>query len=90
MDIVPLLLLWLTQMTFPQMTFLTEIGPKFGYYPEPTKTWLGVNKSFASEKIESAFFGTKIKIATGDRRYLYLKNYISRQKLMNGLASWSY
>ena len=69
---------------------LTEIGPKFGYYPEPTKTWLGVSNSFASEKIESAFFGTKIKIVTGYRRYLYLKTYTSRQKLMNGLANWSY
>ena len=48
---------------------LTEIGPKFGYYPEPTKTWLVV-KSCASEKIESVFFGTKIKIKTEGRRYL--------------------
>ena len=34
---------------------LTEIGPKFGYYPEPTKTWL-VAKPCASEKVESVFF----------------------------------
>ena len=42
---------------------LTEIGPKFGYYPEPTKTRLVV-KLCASEKAESVFFGTKIKITT--------------------------
>ena len=45
---------------------LTEIGPKFGYYPEPTKTWLVV-KPCASEKVESIFFGTKIKITEGCR-----------------------
>ena len=48
---------------------LTEIGPKFGYYPEPTKTWLVV-KPCASEKVESVFFGTKIKITTEGRKYL--------------------
>ena len=48
---------------------LTEIGPKFGYYPEPTKTWLVV-KPCNSEKLESLFFGTKIKVTTEGRRYL--------------------
>ena len=52
---------------------LTKIGPKFGYYPEPTKfgyypkptkTWLAVNKSCDSEKLESAFFRTKLKTTT--------------------------
>ena len=42
---------------------LTEIGPKFRYNPEPTKTWLVV-KLCASEKVESVFFGTKINITT--------------------------
>ena len=48
---------------------LTEIGPKFGYYPEPTKTWLEV-KPCASDKVKSVFFETKIKITTEGRRYL--------------------
>ena len=48
---------------------LTEIGPKFGYYPKPTKTWLVV-KPCASEKVESVFFGTKINVTTEGRRYL--------------------
>ena len=47
---------------------LTEIGPKLGYYPEPTKTWLAVNKSCDSEKVESAFFRTKLKTTTEVRR----------------------
>ena len=50
-------------------SILTEIGPKFGYYTEPTKTWLVV-KPCASEKVESVVFGTKIKITTEGRRYL--------------------
>ena len=31
---------------------LIESGPEFGYYPEPTNTWV-VDKSRASEKFES-------------------------------------
>ena len=49
---------------------LTDIGPKFGYYPEPTKTWLAVNKSCDSEKVEYAFFRTKLKTTTDVRRQL--------------------
>ena len=48
---------------------LTEISLKFGYYPEPTKTWQVV-KRCVSEKVESAFFGTKIKITTEVHKYV--------------------
>ena len=48
---------------------LTEIGPKFGHYFEAIKTWL-VFKPCASEKVESVFFGSKIKITMEVRRYL--------------------
>ena len=48
---------------------LTENSPKFGYYPEPTMTWLVV-KPCASEKDESIFFGNKLKITTEGRKYL--------------------
>ena len=59
---------------------LPEIGPKFGYYSEPTKTWLVV-KPCLSEKVESVFLGTKIKIITEGRRYL--GGSIGRQKFYN-------
>ena len=39
------------------------------YYPKSTKTWLVV-KPYASEKVESVFFRTKIKITTEGCRYL--------------------
>ena len=52
-------------------SILTEIGPKFGYYWEPIKTWLVV-KSYALQKVESAFFRTNVKITTEDRRYQFL------------------
>ena len=48
---------------------LTEVGPKFGRYPEPTKTWLVV-KPCAWEKVEFIFLGNKIKITTEGHRYL--------------------
>ena len=48
---------------------LTKIGLKFDYYPEPTKTWLVV-KPCASDKVESVFLRTKIKITTEDHKYL--------------------
>ena len=71
---------------------LTEIGPKFGYYLETTKTWLAVNKSCDSEKVESAFFRTKLKTTTEVRRQLggsvgtrkFKDVYI---KTMNGLVN---
>ena len=50
-------------------SILTKTGPKFGYYPEPTKTWLAV-KPCTSEKVEFVLFGTKTKITTEVRRYL--------------------
>ena len=46
---------------------LIEIGPKFGYCPELKQTWL-IIKSSVSEKVESVFFGTKIK--DNNRRFL--------------------
>ena len=48
---------------------LTEISPKFGYYPEPTMTWLVV-KPCVSEKVESIFFGNKLMLTTEGRKYL--------------------
>ena len=71
---------------------LTKICPKFGYYPEPTKTWSAVNKSCDSEKVESAFFRTKLKTTTEVRRQLggsvgtrkFKDVYI---KTMNGLVN---
>ena len=48
---------------------LTIIGPKFGYYPESTKTWLVV-KPYVSQRTNKIFSGTKIKIASEGHRYL--------------------
>ena len=48
---------------------LTIIRPKFGYYPEPTKTWL-VIKPYASQQTNEIFFRTKIKITSKGHRYL--------------------
>ena len=42
--------------------FSTIIGPKFGYCPVPTKTWLMV-KPYALLRTNKIFSGTNIKIA---------------------------
>ena len=75
----------------------------FGCYPEPTKTWLAVNKSCDSEKVESAFFRTKLKTTTEIRRQfggsvgtrklkdLYIKTkvneWISQSELLTKIAT---
>ena len=41
--------------------FSTIIGPKFGYCPEPTKTWLMV-KPYTLLRTSKIFSGTNIKI----------------------------
>ena len=83
MNIVPISMLRLTPISAAEnlknlrtwWSVLTEIDyypepTKFGYYPEPTKTWLAVNKSCDSEKVEYAFFRTKLKTTTDVRRQL--------------------
>ena len=47
---------------------LIIIGPKFGYYPEPTKTWLVV-KPYASQQTNKIFSRTKIKITNEGHKY---------------------
>ena len=48
---------------------LTIIGPKFGYYPEPKKTWLVV-KPYGWQRTNKIFSGTKIKITKEGDKYL--------------------
>ena len=47
---------------------LTIIGPKFGHYPESTRTWLVV-KLYASQQTNKVFSGTKIKMTNKEHRY---------------------
>ena len=46
-----------------------DTGPKFGYYPEPTKAWLAV-KPYALQRTTKISYGTKIKITKEGHRYL--------------------
>ena len=48
---------------------LTITGPKYGYYPEPRKTWLVV-KPYASQRTTKIFCRTKTKITNEGHRYL--------------------
>ena len=48
---------------------LNEIGLKFGYYSEPTKTWLIV-KAAKAKSVDTIFVGTKIKVTKEGHRYL--------------------
>lgn len=47
---------------------LDEIGPKFGYYPERTKTQ-SIVKTFEAEYVHNIFFGTKFKGINEGHRY---------------------
>ena len=47
---------------------LCEVGPHFGYHPEPTKTWLIVKEGKEAEA--QAIFGKDFNITTVGRKYL--------------------
>ena len=48
---------------------LCKLGPKFGYHPKPSKTWLIV-KNESKEKADKVFEGTRVKITTTGMRHL--------------------
>ena len=48
---------------------VTTIGPYFGYFPQPTKSWLIVKREHLSLATE-CFTGTNIQITTEGERYL--------------------
>ena len=48
---------------------LMQIGPCYGYYPQPTKSWLSVKEN-ELEKAVRAFGGTNIQISTAGKRHL--------------------
>ena len=48
---------------------LCKLGPKFGYHPKPSKTWLIVKNEF-KEKAVKVFEGTGVKITTTVMRHL--------------------
>ena len=48
---------------------LCKLGPKFGYHPKPSKTWLIVKNEF-KEKAVKVFEGTGVKITTTGMRHL--------------------
>ena len=48
---------------------LCELGPKFGYYPQPTKSWLIVKERYKEEST-IIFAGSNIQITTSGQRHL--------------------
>ena len=45
------------------------MGPKFGYFPEGSKSWIIVREN-AKERAQTIFDNTKIKITTDGQRHL--------------------
>ena len=54
---------------FQLWTALLEIGPKFGYYLQPTKSWLITNFE-THVLVKELFKNTKVKITNSGKRYL--------------------
>ena len=48
---------------------LCRLGPKFGYFPEASKSWIIVREN-AKEHAQTIFDNTKIKIRTDSQRHL--------------------
>ena len=48
--------------------FIYQHGPEYGYYPQPTKTWLIVKSESQSEG-EQIFIGTDVKITTEGQKH---------------------
>ena len=48
---------------------LCRLGPKFGYFPEGSKSWIIVREN-AKERAQTIFDNTKIKITTDGQRHL--------------------
>ena len=48
---------------------LCRLGPKFGYFPEGSKSWIIVREN-EEERAEAIFDNTKIKITTDSQRHL--------------------
>ena len=49
---------------------LTSIGPKLGYFPEPSKCWLVTKSVGLREQAKQVFENTNINITSGGRPYL--------------------
>ena len=48
---------------------LCELGPKFGYYPEASRTWLIVNNDFC-DMANTTFKSIKINMTSNGKKYL--------------------
>ena len=59
---------WKLKSFFQWWTVLVEIGPKFGYCPEPTKLFITKFETHALGK--ELFNNTKLKIKYSSKKYL--------------------
>lgn len=69
---------------------LVTLGPKLGYYPKASKSWL-VIKPEVEDEVHQVFAGTDIKITTEGRQYLggFIGSEAGQSEYIDGLVdSW--
>ena len=68
-----------------------QIGPNYGYYPQPTKSWLLVKQNKLEEAVR-VFGGTNIQIFTEGKRHLgaVIGTEVNKKNYINDkLSEWT-
>ena len=75
-----------------EFDLMTSIGPKLGYFPEPSKCWLVIKSEGLREQAKQVFENTNINITSEGRPYLGAaigSQNFTNDYLRNKVEDWS-